>query len=227
MNESITDERLVFLDLEVGGEESWRPIFEIAAIAVDSNLRELETFDVRLKFATHMADPKVLVGSRYATPQWKRRAICATDAGDEFADFLRRHATVDQTSASGRVFQVAQLVAHNADFDRRFLEHWFAHREQFLPASPRMLCTLQRAMWLFHENKSLTPPLDFKLGTLCEYFGVSLAAKESHQALFDVRATVQLYREMNQAWKKPRHLAEAQVCSTPAERACAPDAAEM
>jgi len=203
MNALMPDERLVFLDLEVGGEEPWRPIFEIAAIAVDSSLRELERFDVRLKFARHMADPKVLVGSRYETPEWRRLAICATDAGDEFADFLRRHATVDQTAASGRVFQVAQLVAHNADFDRRFLEHWFAHHEQFLPASPRVLCTLQRAMWLFHENKYLTPPLDFKLRTLCEYFGVSLPATEVHQALFDVRATVQLYREMSQASGKP------------------------
>ena len=28
----------------------------------------------------------------------------------------------------------------------------------------------------FHEDKSLTPPTDYKLATLCEYFGVRLKA---------------------------------------------------
>lgn len=38
MNTHLPDERLVFVDLETGGVETWRPIFEIAAIAVDANL---------------------------------------------------------------------------------------------------------------------------------------------------------------------------------------------
>jgi DNA polymerase III epsilon subunit-like protein len=66
----------------------------------------------------------------------------------------------------------------------------------FCPARYLVLCTKQRAMWLFDEDKSLTPPADFKLGTLCEYFGVKLREEEAHDAFHDVRATVELYRAM-------------------------------
>jgi len=66
----------------------------------------------------------------------------------------------------------------------------------FLPARYMALCTKQKALWLFEEDKSLTPPANFKLGTLCQYFGVRLTEDEAHDALFDVRATVALYREM-------------------------------
>ena len=72
----------------------------------------------------------------------------------------------------------------------------FLRLGMFLPASPRVLCTMQRAIWMFHEDKSLTPPRNFKLGTLCEYFGVSLPSEAAHDALNDVRATVALYRAM-------------------------------
>ena len=48
--------------------------------------------------------------------------------------------------------------------------------------------------WLFHEQKILTPPTDFRLRTLCEYFGVQLRDEDAHNALNDVRATVGLYR---------------------------------
>lgn len=198
MKRHLPDERLVFLDLEVGGEQSWRPIFEIACVAVDAELRELETYCARLKFSKKLACPTVLRGSRYASAVWNHEAVSSIEAGDRLVEFLRRHATVDQTTASGRVVQVAQIVAHNAAFDGRYLQHWFKRRNQFLPASPRILCTMQRAIWLFHENKSMTPPLDFKLPTLCQYFGIRFESTEAHHALDDVRATVQLYREMNQ-----------------------------
>jgi oligoribonuclease (3'-5' exoribonuclease) len=45
MNTNLPDERLVFVDLETAGLKPWRPIIEIAAIAVDGNLRELERFE--------------------------------------------------------------------------------------------------------------------------------------------------------------------------------------
>lgn len=110
--------------------------------------------------------------------------------------FLCRHATVDLISDRGSTFRVAQLVAHNAEFDTGFLRNWYSNLSIFFPASYRALCTLQRALWLFDENKSLTPPVNYKLGTLCQYFGVELSDENAHDALADVRATLALYREM-------------------------------
>ena len=40
-------ETIVFLDLESGGLEFTRPIIQIAAIAVDSRLHELESIEMK------------------------------------------------------------------------------------------------------------------------------------------------------------------------------------
>lgn len=202
MSGYLPDERLIFVDLEAAGGESWRPIIQVAAIALTSDLRELECYEAKLCFDEKYADPRSLLSKHYSRLLWRKEARPAGVVLKEIAALLRRHATIDQTAASGEIFQVAQLVAHNAPFDQGFLEAWFARFGCFLPASPRALCTMQRAIWLFHENKYLTPPSDFKLGTLCEYFGIRYVRDEAHEALNDVRVTVELYRAMNSARRK-------------------------
>ena len=190
-------ERLTFFDIETAGRGIVCPIIQIAAVAVDSRLRELETFEVKIRFDSG-------VGSRNSPPSncfepavWKRLARQPDDAARLFADFLCRHATVDMISSrTGRAYRLAQLVAHNGDFDGPRLRSWFRRQNQFLPASRRVFCTLQRAFWLFHEETTLTPPADYRLVTLCEYFGVPLGQDEQHDALADARATVAVYRAM-------------------------------
>ena len=197
MERQIPDERLVFVDLETAGLEPWRPIIQIAAIAVDSDLRELERFEAKLKFNRRFADPKALRKASYSPQQWNREAQPSLIVMRQFSRLLRRHATVDQISSKGLSFPVAQLVAHNGPFDGAFLQAWYDRFDHFLPASPRVFCTLQRTLWLFQEDKSLTPPPDFTLPTLCQYFGVPFSASDAHEALNDVRATVELYRAIS------------------------------
>lgn len=193
----LPDERLVFVDLETGGAAPWRPIMQLAAIAVDASLRELETIEIKLRFDHRKVRQSCLRKRHYSKSIWDKEAISEQDAGEKFAAFLRRHATIDMLSADGRCYQVAQLVAHHAAFDAPFLAAWFSRIGRYLPAHPRMLCTHQRALWLVHEDKTLSPPDDYQLGTLCQYFGVPLRAENAHEALADVRATLALYRAMN------------------------------
>ena len=44
--------------------------------------------------------------------------------------------------------------------------------------------------WLFAEDQTLTPPENFKLSTLCEYFGVGLSEEEAHDALADAALAI-------------------------------------
>jgi DNA polymerase III epsilon subunit-like protein len=46
----------------------------------------------------------------------------------------------------------------------------------------QVLCSLQRAMWFFGEANCV-PPKDFKLASLCQYFGVPFHAANAHEAL--------------------------------------------
>lgn len=197
------DEKLVFFDLETAGLEPTRPIIQIAAIAVDSALHELETFEAKIRFDERDAAPEALRKNHYDRKLWEQRGISPGWAARAFSRFLRRHGTVDLISRESGVYQVAQLVAHNSQFDGPFLKAWFDRQRLFMPASYRVFCTLQRAMWLFHERKELTPPADFKLGTLCQYFGVPLRPEDAHDALADVRATVALYRAIDEVLTPP------------------------
>ena len=192
-----TDEKLVFLDLETAGLETWRPIIQLAAIAVDSDLTELESFEVKIRFDQTQADPKSLNKNHYCPRLWSRYALPEHQVAQEFSKFLRRHATLDRLSSRGSTYQLAQLVAHNGNFDGPFLAAWYQRLGLFMPAAYRVFCTMQRALWLFHEDKSLTPPDDYKLTTLCQYFNIPLPAHEAHDALNDVRATLSLYREFS------------------------------
>ncbi len=203
----LPDERLVFFDLETGGlfdvvagtVKITKPLTQIAAIATDAAYRELETFEVKVSFDERDADIEALNKNHYDKKTWQRDAVPPEKAAPDFAAFCRRHATVCRMSKTGKPYHVAQLVAHNAErFDGPLIHAWFKMLEQFLPAGYACLCTKQRAQWLFQENKSLTPPDNCKLGTLCQYFGVPLRDEDAHDALNDVRATVGLYRAMLQ-----------------------------
>ena len=190
----IQGERLVFFDLETAGLDTNSAIIQIAAIAVDAKLRELETFETKIRFDVLRADSNALAVNSFEPTVWKRLAKRPHDAAKDFASFLRRHATVDMTSRAGKPYQLARLVAHNATFDGPIIIRWYKDLGEFLPAARSVYCTLQRAYWLFEENKSLTPPANYKLSTLCEYVGVALGKHNAHDALVDVRATVELYR---------------------------------
>ena len=173
------NDALIFVDIE----RRRNRITQIAAVAVDNELNELESFDVRIRYGPPQRDsPQALVPRR---------------AADRFAKFLRRYPSVNLVCDDGKNRPVARLVAHNAErFDAPILQHWYAELGLFLPAARLALCTKQRALWMFEEDKSLMKPVDAKLRTLCEYFGVKLSNEEAHDALHDVRATVAIYRAM-------------------------------
>jgi exodeoxyribonuclease-1 len=190
-------ERIVFLDIETGGLEFTRPIIQLAAVAVDAELRELESVERKVAFDEAAADPQALSANKYDPDVWRREAVECSEAARQFAGFLRRHATFDMFSHAGSRYCLAQLAGHNAErFDGPFLHSWYRRQQVFCPARYMALCTKQKALWLFQEDRTLTPPSDYKLGTLCQYFGVRLSEGDAHDALNDVRATVELYKAM-------------------------------
>ena len=214
------DERLVFVDIELGRVKRQRPILQIAAVAVSRCLSELEAFEAKVRIDERKTPSALIHNRHFDRDRWRSEARHPKVVAYDFGRFLGRHATAEVAGANCRRMIVAQLVAHNAEFDGMFLREWFERLGLFLPASYRVFCTVQRAMWLFHENRSLTPPPDFKLGTLCHYFGIPFHPHEAHDALVDVRATVELYRRMNmlgaarlaQSLEQPAHPGTTNGC---------------
>ena len=190
---------LVFLDLETGGIETTRPIIQIAALAVDRQLNELDTFEAKIHFDESDACPDALRRIHYRRAEWKRSAAPPKKVARAFSRFLRRHASVEVLRQDLTSFHVAQLASHNSQFDSSFLTSWVDRLGIFLPASYRVFCTLQRAYWLFQEHPELASPDDFRLATLCKYFGISLHPAEAHEALVDARAALHVYRAIIRA----------------------------
>lgn len=200
-----TDTRLVMIDLETGGLEPKRPIIQIAAIAVDWRLNEIDSFEVKVRFKESSACPDSLRRVHYRRAEWKRSAVTPKKAAWAFAKFLRKHASVEVLRQDLSCFCIAQLASHNSAFDGPFLTTWYDRLGIFLPASYRVFCTLQRAYWFFQERPHVTPPDDFRLGTLCEYFGVPLNPADAHEALADARAALGVYRAMSEADQRGGH----------------------
>lgn len=189
--------RLVFFDIETGGfDSSKHPIIQIAAIAVDEMLNQLETFERKIQFDIATADPEALLKNSFDREVWDQSAILEKFVAKEFADFLRDYSDVQMISKTkGTPYNVAQLIGHNADkFDGPFLQAWYKRLEQFLPASPSVLCTYQKARHHFLDNPHLKQPQGFKLGELCAHYGIPLA--NAHDALADCRANIEIYRAM-------------------------------
>lgn len=203
--------RLVVLDLETSGlDEARHEVIQFAAIAVDGEWRELECIEMKVDFDEAAADEKALALNGYDREVWRKESLRPPIARGRIADFLRRHATLEKVSRSGKPYTVARVCGHNAStFDGRFLAAWFKRSEQFLPAACfEALDTLALARWA----SFVTPPgpKDHKLGSLCEWLGIVHGGE--HEALADVRATVEVARRLSAAMA-PLQIAAAKAAS--------------
>ena len=188
---------LVFFDLETTGLDAKRhAILQVAAVAVDESFNDLETFEAKIHFDERRANRNSLRKNHYKRGIWAKIALDPETAAKKFAEFLRRHASVAMLGSDGEPYHLAQLVAHNAQFDAEFLQAWYERLYMYLPARYQVFCTLQRALWYFQEHTEEAPPPDFKLATLCNHLRVPFQAANAHDALGDVTATVALYRAL-------------------------------
>ena len=196
MAKSAMEQRLVFFDFETGGIDPKRhPIIQLAAVAVDAGLEVLEAFEAKVIFDRNKANAHSLRKNHYHPGRWATEARDATVVAGDFADFLRRHATMPALSSQGKPYHVAQLVAHNSAFDGPFLATWFDKLDVYLSARRLVLCTMHLALWHFIGSGSKAPA-NFQLATLCNHFGIAFHAAAAHEALADGTATVGLFQAL-------------------------------
>lgn len=186
--------RTVYFDLETGGLLEHHPIIQLAAVAVDENFKELDAINLRLQFNRGDCDESALEMNSFDADVWQKTAVQPIVAVNEFAEFLRSYTDLPMASKrTGKPYYVAQLAGYNAaTFDGPRLSALFREHSQFLPAHPQVLCVLQRAKWYFHELGKCLP--SYKLGAVCEHVGIAIS--EAHDALSDVRATVELAKRL-------------------------------
>lgn len=189
------EQRIVVFDLETSGLNPLvHAITEFAAIALDAEWRELESFDCKIQFDPATAESEALRVNGYDPEIWASEALAGPIAMGKIADFFRRHATVQKVSQrSGVPYQVARLCGHNVRFDAEFLATWFKRANQFCPAAcyeALDTCDLARWIALFTEAQ----PKNFQLESLC--FWLDIPLDKAHSAIADARACAELARRL-------------------------------
>lgn len=200
--------RLVFFDLETTGLGPVKhEVMQVAAVSVDDALRVVDEFEVKVRVSWKEVPKDVKHLTRYDREVWRREAVSPRVAALRFAKFLKTHATRTVEGERGPR-RVAQLAAHNANFDGPFLRAWSRRMKVEMPSAPRVLCTLQRAEWFFVE-RGVPRPGSLRLLELCKVLGIPFDERVAHEALADVRATVELYRRLVAAGALPWGAADA------------------
>jgi DNA polymerase-3 subunit epsilon len=83
----------------------------------------------------------------------------------------------------------APVVAHNAQFDRGFVNHELEKVGRQVIPDPRWVCT-----YVLAQNKF--PGMYNSLDALCKRFRISVAEREKHGALIDTRLLSMVYLEL-------------------------------
>lgn len=188
--------RAIYFDLETGGLAEAAPIIQLAAVAVDETTwTELDHFETKIQFDEAAAEPDALKLNHYEPKVWQEKAVPLRTALQGFAAFLEPHRSLEMVSKrTGRPYRVAKLVGHNAaTFDGPRLKRAYQESAIFLPADPRVRCTVQAALWWFDSQGVALA--SYKLTDLCAFFSLPVS-DDAHDALADVRMTVALAKRL-------------------------------
>lgn len=183
MNE-LDYKNLIFFDLETSGLDfNKHEIIQISAIDAATG----DTFNELVDFDIERATEEALEGNHFDEELWNEKALPQDEAAEKFADFLRKHASLEFESKKGKKYKLAVLAGYNVvGFDKFFISNFFSKLKIFMPADYRMFDIYQLALWKYPGLQK------YSLGDICNHIGIETG--ELHDALEDVRATMKVAR---------------------------------
>lgn len=186
----------VYFDIETDGVDiATAQIIQLAAVAVDSGFREVDSFSRLIRFDVAKASPEALKINHYDPARWAKEAKPATDALVDFTQWSKPYQDQTRISKGGRPYKVGTLAGYNAArFDFPILQRHCKAGDIFLPFDLRVRDAMLVAMSVC-DFTGVTPK-DFKLGTIAELFKVDV--ENAHDALSDVRTTIGIMRRFSE-----------------------------
>ena len=108
----------------------------------------------------------------------------------------------------------APIIAHNAQFDRNFIDHEFGRCGRALFPEDRWIDTLKLAQARF-------PGMANSLDALCKRYKISLVERSLHGALIDARLLAEVYLELKGGKERRLDLSSARSVATQVAAAAA------
>lgn len=182
----------VIFDLETDDKyPATAQIIQIAAVAVDGEFSELDSFSRLVQFDVSKASPEALKINHYDPEKWAANARPVASVLADFCAWSRPYHDQVRTSKAGNPYKIGTLCGYNAaTFDGPILKRECERLRMFLPCDPRVRDAFHVAMAACDFLGADLP--NYKLATVAEYFGAPV--ENAHDALSDVRTTVALMR---------------------------------
>jgi DNA polymerase III epsilon subunit-like protein len=182
---------LVAIDTETGGlQPGYHALLQLAAVPS----WEAEPFNVWIWPDNHEIDPASLPVTGYSPEEWtKKKAVSLPTALELFRAWLEK--------APVEPWRLCPL-AHNAGFDRAFIDAAYRFCGRRSPLGHRWRCS--QATFAFLQDAEVLPHSSTSLDTLAGLCGMARAGDE-HDALDDARLCMAAYHWM---LRMPKSLAD-------------------
>jgi DNA polymerase III epsilon subunit-like protein len=182
-----------FIDTETTGLDYARhAVHQVAAVLTDENLKYID--HINLMFRPRegaVIDEAAFEKCRLTGNEVLSRRMHSEDAFKAFEEFLSPHINRFDKESKG------QFIAYNSPFDEGMFRAWGnAHGGDiynFYFFNPS-LCVQRQAAWLLQDDRSKVWRM--KLADVCEYAGIDFNENEAHDAMYDVKKMLELYKEI-------------------------------
>jgi DNA polymerase-3 subunit epsilon len=191
MSTQYTGYKHFFLDVETTGLDRDRnEIFQISGIITDANLNVLEECDLKFRpLSLECVQDEALIKTGMTLQSLSDLPLSAREAYSQLIEMLGRHC--DKFDKTDKLHFVAYNAAFDVDFIRKFFEK---NGDQFYGSwfwNPP-ICVMQAAAWMTMRVRGALP--NFKLGTICECAELGWDEACAHDAAYDIRQTLKLFR---------------------------------
>lgn len=182
----------VFADTETTGlDPEKHEVHQIACIVTDENGKgldycnikwtpdNLDTMTSEALIKTHLSREKLVARNKTAKQGFK-----------EFFDFLCKHC--DRFDTKDKM----QFLAFNSTFDEGFIRALFKKHGEYYGSfffNPS-LCLQREMAWILQNNRDKVQRLS--LAACCKYAQIEFNEDEAHDALYDIRKTLELYHKI-------------------------------
>ena len=191
---NVENPKFAIVDIETTGLKLERDEILQIAVVVQDWTEPTATTVTSNKVTSNTVTPTSVWSSYVRPPHWWNR-----DLGPQHVHGISRRKLIFAPTTEKAMRSFAQqtkghiVVAHNADFDTKFLRA-AAHRHNIDLEWAGVVCTLNLSRKLDPQRQQT-----HKLSTLCEKYGVTL--NHAHNAEYDARATAELLPHLLNAHK--------------------------
>lgn len=177
---------LVFLDTETTGINPIDNQILTIGYVIEQNGRIIKQRLLNLKYMGGAFSRKALEVNGIDLKAHNEQALHPTDA-------------LFELSADLKSYYPKKIVAHNASFDKSFIDvafrKWAVYDEAFIVRS-NWLCTMQLASWLVHEGVLRTDRSKANLDAVLRAVGFDDRGSDAHGALSDALLSREAYHRM-------------------------------